>query len=89
MTPDNHEWSMMYLISVSSCISSVRAAARTGRSSSEATRGRERPLLGLSPVKTGPTAMLTAPSSEQKRAMGTPDYLAPEVLLGEWLPPCT
>jgi hypothetical protein len=72
----------MCLVAVTACILSVQAAARTGRSSSEATRGRERPLLGLSPVKTCTAAMLTAPSSEHKRAMGTPDYLAPEVLLG-------
>ena len=56
---------------------------RAGRSSSETARGREAPLHGLSPVKTGQTAAFSAPSADQKRAMGTPDYLAPEVLLGE------
>ena len=57
--------------------------ACAGRSSSETARGREGSLLGLSPLKAGPTAALSAPSADKKRAMGTPDYLAPEVLLGE------
>jgi len=56
---------------------------RAGRSSSETAKGREAPLHGLSPVKTGLNAAFSAPSADQKRAMGTPDYLAPEVLLGE------
>ena len=41
--------------------------------------------LSLSPGKAG-EATLVGPSEEQQRAVGTPDYLAPELLLGALLP---
>jgi serine/threonine protein kinase len=35
-----------------------------------------------SPGKTGTDAALSAPFMERRHAVGTPDYLAPELLLG-------
>lgn len=50
---------------------------------SEGARIREALSSALSPVKIGMDAALSAPSYERRHAVGTPDYLAPELLLGE------
>lgn len=49
----------------------------------ESARIREALSSALSPVKLGVDAALSAPSYERRHAVGTPDYLAPELLLGE------
>ena len=51
---------------------------------SEGARIREALSSALSPVKIGMDAALSAPSYERRHAVGTPDYLAPELLLGKW-----
>ncbi len=48
----------------------------------ESARIREALSSTLSPVKLGMDAALSAPSYERRHAVGTPDYLAPELLLG-------
>ena len=37
--------------------------------------------MAMSPVKAGEVALM-GPSEDRQRAVGTPDYLAPELLLG-------
>ncbi|CAL8463108.1 g2642 [Coccomyxa elongata] len=54
----------------------------TGSVASEGARIREALSSALSPVKIGMDAALSAPSYERRHAVGTPDYLAPELLLG-------
>lgn len=52
----------------------------------ESARIREALSSALSPVKLGMDAALCAPSYERRHAVGTPDYLAPELLLGALVP---
>ena len=53
--------------------------------SGESARTKDMLSLALSPVKAGEVA-LVGPSEDRQRAVGTPDYLAPELLLGARCP---
>ena len=54
--------------------------------SGDSARTKDAPALALSPGKSCEAA-LVGPSEERQRAVGTPDYLAPELLLGALLSP--
>ncbi len=47
----------------------------------ESVRTKDMVSVAMSPVKAGEVALM-GPSEDRQRAVGTPDYLAPELLLG-------
>ena len=49
--------------------------------SGESARTKDLVSAAMSPVKAGEVALM-GPSEDRQRAVGTPDYLAPELLLG-------